>query len=355
MSPNHWYPAAFSHELRPGKMVATRFWGDDVVVYRADDGRVHALEDRCAHRQIKLSHGSVEGCHLVCLYHGWTYDPEGKLVGTKHSDFGRKLPVLRVRSYPVRERYGVVWFFPGDPALAEITPLVEIPNAEGPDRWASLRFVYTWRAHHSMVIDNLCNLTHLWVHGSWVPYGDTVLADSSYDGHRITLDWEHDLRRDWMHPFTAPVFRRAPGSNRSDTHMVYDYPYQSALSNHRVRSTNFMLPLDATHTRVFTIQFWEPASIPFTGRRLPASWFQPAMRVVQPITETIFKQDGFTVEEEQKSWERYSDRPIPEPNPLVKAFNDLSVRKWEAYRAQQARGGTLTADERAEQRRIKVI
>lgn len=353
MSPNHWYPVAFSDQLRGGKMVPTRFWGDDIVAYRGEDGIARVLEDRCAHRQIKLSHGSVEGCNLVCLYHGWTYAPDGRLVGMKHDDFGKKLPVLGVRSYPVRERYGIVWFFPGEPALAEITPLVEIPYGEGPDRWSSLHFVYTWRAHHSMVIDNLCNLTHLWVHGSWVPYGDTIVAGSSYDGHRITIHWEHDLRRDWMHPFTSPIFRREKGSNLSDTHMTYDYPYQSAVSNHRVRSTNFMLPLDETHTRVFTLQLWAPPKL--LGRRLSAAAFQPAMRVLRPVTETIFRQDGFTVEEEQASWEKHSDRSIPEPNPLVKSFNDLTVRKWDAYRALQNRGGALTDDERAEQTRVKVI
>ncbi|MGF1465543.1 MAG: Rieske 2Fe-2S domain-containing protein [Sandaracinaceae bacterium] len=354
MSPNHWYPGAFREELASGGTLATRFWGEPVVLYRGEDGVVHALEDRCAHRQIKLSHGSVEGCDLVCLYHGWTYAPDGRLVGMKHDRFGKRLPRVAVRSYPVRERYGIVWFFPGDPELAATTPLVEIPDAEGPDRWSSLHFAYTWRAHHSMVIDNLCNLTHLWVHGRWVPYGDTLLAGSTYDGERITLHWEHDLRRDALHPFTAPIFRRSPGSNRSDTKMIYDYPYQSALSNRRVRSTNFMLPLDETHTRVFTFQLWQPPRVPASTRRLSAPAFQPVMSLLRPITRVIFEQDGFTVEEEQAAWEEHRERPFPEPNPTVKSFHDLTVRKWEAYQTQRARGG-LTPEERAEQARVKVL
>lgn len=354
MSPNHWYPAAFSDEVRRGRTFETRFWGEDIAVYRAEDGSVHALENRCPHRQIKLSHGSVEGCRLVCLYHGWTFDPDGKLVDMKHDRFGKKLPVVSVRSYPTKERYGIVWFFPGDPELAAITPLVEIPNAEGPDRWASLKFAYTWKAHHSMVIDNLCNLTHLWVHGSWVPYGDTVLADSSAEGDRLTLDWEHDLRRDWMHPFTAPFFRRGRGSNESDTFMIYDYPYQSALSNGCVRSTNFMLPIDETHTKVFTIQYWGKIPIPGVGgASLPPRLAEVVTRrFIRPITLEIFRQDGFTVEEEQVSWEKHHDKPIPEPNPMVKRFNELTVRKWDEYLAYRETG-ELTEAQRAEQTREK--
>ncbi len=354
MSFDHWYPAAFSEEVKRGKTAATRFWGQDIALYRADDGSVHALDDRCPHRGIKLSHGSVEGCRLVCLYHGWTFDPEGKLVAMKHDSFGKKLPVLSVRSYPVRERYGIVWIFPGDPELARVTPLVEIPFAEGPDAWASLKFAYTWRAHHSMVIDNLCNLTHLWVHGRWVPYGDTILADSSVVGDKLTLLWEHDLRRDLMHPFTSPIFRKRAGSNESDTFMIYDYPYQSALSNDRIRSTNFMLPVDETHTKVFTFQLWQPIEVPLAKRRLPRPIAQLAMPFLKPIAMEIFRQDGFTVEEEQVAYSREPDRPIPEPNPMVKHFNELTVRKWEEYLARRD-GGRLTEAQLAEQTRVKVL
>ncbi|MCC6521386.1 MAG: aromatic ring-hydroxylating dioxygenase subunit alpha [Polyangiaceae bacterium] len=355
MSFNHWYPAAFSHELRRGKTLAVTFWGEPIALYRADDGSPHALEDRCPHRGIKLSHGSVEGCRLVCLYHGWSFDPAGKLVEMKHDTFGKKLPTVTVRRYPARERYGIVWIFPGAAELAALTPLPEIPFAEGPDAWASLSFAYTWQAHHSMVIDNLCNLTHLWVHGRWVPYGETVLAAHTAEQDRLTLRWDHELRRDLLHPFTAPFFRSEPGGNRSETFMIYDYPYQSALSNRRVRSTNFMLPIDASRTKVFSLQLWQPLAIPFAGgRRWPRQLAALAMPFIRPITMEIFRQDGFTVEEEQVAWTAQPARPFPELNPMVKHFNQLGVRKWEQYVAYRA-SGTLGEAERAEQTRVKVL
>lgn len=355
MSFNHWYPAAFSDEVKRGKVVGTMFWREPIAVYRADDGSVHALENRCPHRGIALSHGSVEGCRLVCLYHGWTFDPSGALVDMKHDRFGKKLPVVSVRSYPVCERYGVVWFFPGDADLARITPLPEIPYAEGPRAWASLRFAYTWGAHHSMVIDNLCNLTHLWVHGKWVPYEETVLADWSANDHRITLLWQHDLRRDWIYPISSAIFGESLGSSTSDTFMIYDYPYQSALSNRRIRSVNFMLPMDEKHTRVFSIQLWQPVRIPLArGARLPRALAQLAMPFIRPITMEIFRQDGFTVQEEQRAYEAVPDRPFPEPNPTVRCFNHVTVRMWDEYRAYLERG-SLTDAQRDEQIRVKVL
>ena len=50
------------------------------MLYRGTSGRVFALEDRCAHRQVPLHLGVVCGDELKCHYHGWTYDGAGKCV-----------------------------------------------------------------------------------------------------------------------------------------------------------------------------------------------------------------------------------------------------------------------------------
>ena len=117
MNPNYWYPLEWSDRLAPGDTAETMFWGESIALFRGEDGRARALENRCAHRQIKLTLGHVRGCDLVCLYHGWRYDEEGHLVEMKHDNFGKKLPVISIRSYPTRERYGVIWGFMGNPQM----------------------------------------------------------------------------------------------------------------------------------------------------------------------------------------------------------------------------------------------
>ena len=61
--PDHWYPLAWSEEVKPGKVVARRLMGEPVAIYRSTPrsgaGRLFALEDRCAHRQVPLSMGVV--------------------------------------------------------------------------------------------------------------------------------------------------------------------------------------------------------------------------------------------------------------------------------------------------------
>jgi phenylpropionate dioxygenase-like ring-hydroxylating dioxygenase large terminal subunit len=347
MNPNYWYPLEWSDRVPRGGVAETQFWGESIAVFRGEDGRVRALENRCAHRQIKLTLGHVRKCDLVCIYHGWTYDESGRLVDMKHDHFGKKLPVLSIRSYPVRERYGVIWGFMGDPVLADQVPLVEIAHGDGDDAWASICFDYTWRAHHYMVIDNLCNLTHLYVHGKWVPYDQTTLQHYSLDdGERVRLVWHHTLRRD---PGLYAIYKQVFGSDgapeTSLTEMFYDYPYQRALSNERVRSCNFMLPEGPDRTRVFSIQFWRAPQLPMLERALPRVLMQRVWApAIKPVTMEIFRQDGATVEGEQVAiMGEHFDKPLPEPNPSVRLFERVTIDRWQAHLDARERGAAERA------------
>ena len=78
--PDYWYPIAWSREIRPGRMLARSYAGEPVAVVRAESGELFALENRCAHRQVPLTHGVVSGCTVKCGYHGWAYDAAGKCI-----------------------------------------------------------------------------------------------------------------------------------------------------------------------------------------------------------------------------------------------------------------------------------
>ena len=127
--PDYWYPVAWSREVKPGKAYAARFAGEPIVLVRpkvqSNDGALFALEDRCAHRQVPLSKGTVDGCTLRCGYHGWRYDASGACVDVPYLGKG-KLP-NGVRRYPCFERDGLIFVWPGaSPAAA---PLARIGAA----------------------------------------------------------------------------------------------------------------------------------------------------------------------------------------------------------------------------------
>jgi phenylpropionate dioxygenase-like ring-hydroxylating dioxygenase large terminal subunit len=105
---DEWYAVARSERVRHRPLAATLF-GTPVVVFRTASGEVAALVDRCPHRNVPLSLGSVRGEHIQCAYHGWEFDCAGQcrtipgLVGEVRAH------ERRAASFACRETQGFVW------------------------------------------------------------------------------------------------------------------------------------------------------------------------------------------------------------------------------------------------------
>lgn len=159
--PDHWYPIARSRELKAGALLARRFAGDPIVLVRSADGVLFALEDRCAHRQVPLSQGVVKGCTLRCGYHGWAYDAAGKCVDVPY--LGRERLPNGVRGYPVHEVDGVIFVFPGDPALAEARRPLKL-GAKADRGYKTRELNREVAAHYSFMHENLFDMNHQFLH-----------------------------------------------------------------------------------------------------------------------------------------------------------------------------------------------
>jgi nitrite reductase/ring-hydroxylating ferredoxin subunit len=163
--PDHWYPIAWSHELAAGRAIGRRFSGDPIVLYRGTQNRLFALEDRCAHRQVPLHLGVVQGDEIKCHYHGWCYDGRGKCVSVPYR--GKERLPNGVRSYPVREVDGMILIFPGDPALAQD----RLPAALGSFRrkdYKTRRLYREVACHYSFMHENLFDMNHQFMHRKYM-------------------------------------------------------------------------------------------------------------------------------------------------------------------------------------------
>ena len=58
LSPDYWYAVEYDRRIRRGQVVEVKFWNRSIALFRGDDGGLRALENRCAHRQLKLSLGT---------------------------------------------------------------------------------------------------------------------------------------------------------------------------------------------------------------------------------------------------------------------------------------------------------
>ena len=330
LHPNYWYPVDHEHALRKSGVIETTFWDQPIAVFRGADGKIAAIENRCAHRQIRLSLGQVKGCRLVCPYHGWGYDCDGRVTDIPHDLFGHEMPRFRVKSYPVRVRYGLIWVFPGDASLAESTPMPEIPELEGPDRWACLPFSFVWKAHHSMIIDNLSDLTHGYLHRDRQAFSDPVLEryearrDEVYCRYRVKLLDGPILKR--------LMDRNRPGMDRME--LCFAYPYQWGNSADSVKHWILLLPIDERTTRIFFLFYFNHIKIPFTPWHFPRQFMKAVLHVMVPFyVQPLVSQDGEAVGWEQNGYERHFDAPLAELCPVVPLFQELVVRKWEEHLA----------------------
>jgi len=76
--------AACSSELsEPNAYVARSLIGTPVLVVRQPDGSARAFLNSCRHRGTEVVWGDETGCarRFTCPYHGWTYGPDGRLLG----------------------------------------------------------------------------------------------------------------------------------------------------------------------------------------------------------------------------------------------------------------------------------
>jgi phenylpropionate dioxygenase-like ring-hydroxylating dioxygenase large terminal subunit len=333
LDPDYWYAVALSKNLKPGKAQEVVFWKRSFAIFRGTDGKVRAVENRCAHRQLKLSEGDVVGCQLRCAYHGWTYEGDGRLADIPHPTFGHGLLKLKIGSFPVVERYGLIWLFPGDPAQAETRRLPEIPTLEGPDRWACEPLEFLWHGHHSMIMDNVSDFTHGHLHRKFEPFSPNwQLTRVEREGDKVWLEQAYEMASGKL----IKWFVDKPRAGKNQMVACYEYPYHWSKTDDFVRHWMFVLPLDERTTRVFFLFHYERLKLPVVPVRMPRLVMDPVVKyMTHLIVEPLLAQDGVAVALEQEGYEAHWDKPIAEVSPVVKAFQDLTIEKWEAHLARQ--------------------
>lgn len=330
LHPDYWYAVEYDAALKRGRTVEVQFWNRSIALYRDEAGAIHAIENRCAHRQVKLSLGEVKGCNLVCPYHGWTYDGDGRVTEIPHELFGRAMPRFQVPSYPVRVRYGLIWIFPGNPALAEERSIPEIPELEGENRWACVPIDFTWNAHHSMIIDNVSDFTHAHLHRQYRPFSDAKLTRYEAADDKVFLSYDTQVGRGRFSGLF--VDRQRVKTDHMD--LCFDYPYQRSNTDDRIKHWCFVLPVDQRTTRVFFLFYFDALKIPFTPIRIPQRLMKLVLTIANRVLiRPLLSQDGFAVEAEQAAYEKHWNAPLAELNPVVGLFQQLIIRRWEEHLA----------------------
>jgi 5,5'-dehydrodivanillate O-demethylase oxygenase subunit len=121
-----WQPVRRASDLLAGRALPITIMSEDYTLYRGESQQVYLVDTACAHRGTQLSVGWVEGENVRCRYHGWMYDGSGQCVEQPLEDrpFCER---IRIRSYPVQERFGLIFAYLGE---GEPPPMKSLPDLE---------------------------------------------------------------------------------------------------------------------------------------------------------------------------------------------------------------------------------
>ena len=102
-------PVALSIDVAPATAAPAIVAGEEIVIWRSASGAIHAWEDRCPHRGMRLSFGFVRGETLACLYHGWRFATDGACTAIPaHPDLSPPRTIC-TSVLGAAERGGLVW------------------------------------------------------------------------------------------------------------------------------------------------------------------------------------------------------------------------------------------------------
>lgn len=266
---NAWYVAARSSDVGQS-LTPLRMLGENIVVFRTENREPAALEDACCHRKLPLSMGRRQGDHVVCGYHGLTFDRTGACIASPTQN---RLPAgARVRCYPAIDRWGMLWIWMGNPALADGDKIVSIDNHDAHGWCLSGGDAMICSCNYLYLTDNLLDPSHVaWVHATTFAAGgaeNTPLNIDASDRGVVVWRWILDQEPP---PYYAPLVKFA---GRCDRLQHYEVRYPSIGINKSIFtpagsggagkplhpeayvmvSYHFLTPTDTDRTRYYWLQ-----------------------------------------------------------------------------------------------------
>jgi phenylpropionate dioxygenase-like ring-hydroxylating dioxygenase large terminal subunit len=139
---SYWIPALLAEELPENECppVRVKLLSERLLAFRDTQGRYGLIDEFCAHRGVSLWFGRNEQNGLRCPYHGWKYDITGQCVEVPsepaESGYCKR---IKLKSYPLVERGGILWTYMGAPERQPPLPEFEIALVRPEQRYLAKR------------------------------------------------------------------------------------------------------------------------------------------------------------------------------------------------------------------------
>lgn len=167
--PFGWYMIDYADDLAVGQVKPLRYFGQEIVLFRGEDGVARALDAYCQHLGAHLGHGGkVVDNTVECPFHAWRYDETGAVVDIPYA---RTIPpqVKRpcIKAWPLAEKNRIIWAWYHPENVAPMWEVVDIPEATDPDWTDYERHEWTVAVHIQDMAENGADTAHFrYVHGT---------------------------------------------------------------------------------------------------------------------------------------------------------------------------------------------
>lgn len=152
-----WYYALPSHEIKNKEVKPFQLCGQELVIFRGEDGKVGVLDAYCPHMGTHLGKGKVVGNNVRCFFHHWQFNREGACTNVPCQT--EIPPKAKVPHYAVCEKFGAIWIYPGSEPLHPLADFSEIKADE--DIIVRFDKSYERTCHHHVTMINGIDPQHL--------------------------------------------------------------------------------------------------------------------------------------------------------------------------------------------------
>jgi nitrite reductase/ring-hydroxylating ferredoxin subunit len=154
----YWHPIVLASEV--GDLPkAIRMLGEDLVIFRDRSNAIGLLHKQCIHRGASLEFGIPQEHGIMCCYHGWQFDTNGKILSVGAEPETSRIPVnFGQGAYPIHEAYGLIFAYMGPPEQMPAFPYYDTFAHPGDNEVFPLKM--TMPCNWLQVVENACDPIH---------------------------------------------------------------------------------------------------------------------------------------------------------------------------------------------------
>lgn len=255
---DRWYVIANAAEVRTGRPLSIRRFGEEMVLWRDAEGRVVGLPDRCPHRGVPLHNGKVQGGDIECPFHGFRFDGRGQCTRMPcEGDEPGLVSRYRTRSFVLREAHGWIWQWRGQPR-AQYPEIDYFDEVRPTDAQHTTSVV--WNTNYIRCIENQLDFTHLpFVHANTIAKGmakGRMTVNTAVRGDRIRA-WTDAAPMADGRPIT-------PESNHGYLELIAPNLWILIFAP-KMGNLLAFVPIDETHTQIYMRFFQRIVTVPGLG------------------------------------------------------------------------------------------